>query len=402
MKHKILKVAFILNIIGFISAVIINIVGLNFGFFENNKIAFFALLALLILTILLPALVFGVEYLCGVESAGDYMIISSIVSFVVSLVFSARLNRSNFTLFLLYLGLYAVFAIIKHRRKITKKHVARVLLAALAVGAIHIALKIENIIRDVKITKYDEQGNKISFQSAGLKTLYEYQNGKLVKEIQTWVYDFPVTVFEYDENGNKILEKKVSKDGKREKAGAIFKYNEKNQLVMTWNDWSKVYKYYFYDEKGREIKRVNDRKETLFEYDENGNFVKETNPDGKVFYSEYDENGKLIRKTDYGDKVWHFEYNENGMLAKRFCDTEIYEVEYFEDEVEKNRYFVRKVLGDDGDFQTDFERGFDRDGNVILEKDSHHFYRRFYPTFCTHWKNGNVKTKRVYEIRIGW
>ena len=47
------------------------------------------------------------------------------------------------------------------------------------------------------------------------------------------------------------------------------------------------------------------------------------------------------------------------------------------------------------------ERGFDRDGNVILEKDSHYFLRRFYPTFCTHWKNGSIKTKRVYEIRIG-
>lgn len=401
MKHKILKVAFILNIIGFISALIINIVGLNLGFFENNKIAFFALLALLILTILLPALVFGVAYLCSVASAGDYMIISSIASFVVSLVFSARQNRSNFTLLLFYLGLYAVFAIIKHRKQISKKHVARVLLALLAVGVLFVALKIENIIRDVKITKYDEQGNKISFQSEDFKTLYEYQNGKLVKEIQTWVYDFPVTVFEYDENGNKILEKKVSKDGKSEKAGAIFKYNEKNQLVMTWNDWSKVYKYYFYDEKGREIKRVNDRKETLFEYDENGNLIKETNPDGKVFYSEYDENGKLIQKTDYEGKVWHFEYNENGTLAKRFCDTEIYEVEYFEDEVEKKRHSIRKILVD-GEFQTDFERGFDRDGNVILDKDSHHFYRRFYPTFCTHWKNGSIKTKRVYEIKIGW
>ena len=353
MKHKILKVAFILNIIGFISALIINIVGLNVGFFENNKIAFFALLALLILTLLLPALVFGVAYLHGVASAGDYMIISSIESFVVSLVFSVRTNLSNFTLFLLYLGLYAVFAVIKHRKQISKKHVARVLLALLAVGVLFVALKIENIIRDVKITKYDELGNKISFQNAGLKTLYEYQNGKLVKEIQTWVYDFPVTVFEYDENGNKILEKKVSKDGKSEKTGAIFKYNEKNQLVMTWNDWSKVYKYYFYDEKGREIKRVNDRKETLFEYDENGNLIKETNPDGKVFYSEYDENGKLIQKTDYEGKVWHFEYNENGTLAKRFCDTEIYEVEYFEDEVEKKRHSIRKILVD-GEFQTDF------------------------------------------------
>ena len=209
MTHKILKIAFILNIIGFISALIINIVGLNVGFFENNKIAFFALLALLILTLLIPALVFGVAYLRGVVSAGDYMIISSIASFVVSLVFSARQNRSNFTLLLSYLGLYAVFAIIKHRKQISKKHVARVLLAALAVGAIHIALKIENIIRDVKITKYDEQGNLISSQSSGLKTLYEYQNGRLFKEIRTWEKDYPITVFEYDENGNKILEKKV-------------------------------------------------------------------------------------------------------------------------------------------------------------------------------------------------
>ena len=400
MKNKIAKIALALNIIALIFVVILNLTGVDIKHIGSNKFSLAAFLALAGFA-LLPPLVYGVLYLLGAAAAGDCMIISCVASLLTSIVISACKNRSNFILLFLNLFVYAFFALIKHRRKITKKHVARVLLAALAVGAIHIALKIENIIRDAKITKYDEQGNLISSQSGGLKTLYEYQNGKLVKEIQTWVYDFPLTVFEYDKNGNKILEKKVSKDGKSEKTGAIFKYNEKNQLVMSWNDWSKVYKYYFYDEKGREIKRVNDRKETLFEYDENGNLIKETNPDGKVFYSEYDENGKLIQKTDYEGKVWHFEYNENGTLAKRFCDTEIYEVEYFEDEVEKKRHSIRKILVD-GEFQTDFERGFDRDGNVILDKDSHHFYRRFYPTFCTHWKDGSIKTKRVYEIKIGW
>lgn len=401
MKHKICKIAFALNIIGFISAVIINIADFDLGVFENNSIALVALLAFLFLTLLLPPFLFGVSYLLGLAKAEDYMIISSVASLLVSLVFSAGKNRSNFFFLFLYLGSYAFFAIIKHRKRITKKHVVRVLLALLAVGVIQVALKIENIIRDVKISEYDEQGNLICSQSGGLKTLYEYQNGRLVKENRTWELDYPVTIFEYDENGNKIIEKEVSKNGESEKTGSFWKYNEKNQLTQFWDDWSKRSTYYFYDEKGQKIKEVRDTKETLFEYDQNGNLIKQTNPDGKVLYSEYDENGKLIRETDYRDKIWHFEYNENGTLSKRFCDTEIYEVEYFEDEVEKERHSIRKILVD-GEFQTDFEFAFDRDGNRILKKYSRHFYRYFYPTFCTHWKNGGVKTKRVYEIEIGW
>ena len=401
MKNKIAKTAFILNIIGLIFVVIINLTGFDISHIENNKIAFAAFLALAGFA-LLPPLVYGVLYLLGVAASADYMFISSVANLLTCIVISIAKSRSNFILLFFYLGVYAVFALIKHRAKITKKHVARVLLALLAVGAVHVALKIENIIRDVKITKYDVQGNLISSQSSGLKTLYEYQNGRLFKEIRTWEKDYPITVFEYDENGNKIFEKRVSENGESEKTGAMFKYNEKNQLVMSWNDWSKTYKYYFYDEKGREIKRVNDTKETLFEYDENGNLIKETNPDGMIFRSEYDENGKLIRKTDYDGKVWHFEYNENGTLSKRFCDTEIYEVEYFEDEPEKKRREIRKVLGDDGVLQTDFEFAFDRDGNRIKFKDCNGTERYFYPTFCTKRKDGSVKTKRVYKVRIGW
>lgn len=399
MKNKIAKIALALNILGLIFVVILNLTGVDIKHIGSNKIALAAFLALAGFT-LLPPLVYGVLYLLGAAAAGDCMIISCVASLLTSIVISACKNRSNFILLFLNLFVYAVFAIIKHRKQITKKHVARVLLAALAVGAIHIALKIENIIRDAKITKYDEQGNLISSQSGGLKTLYEYQNGKLVKEIQTWVYDFPVTVFEYDENGNKILEKKVSKDGKSEKTGAIFKYNEKNQLVMTWNDWSNVYNYYFYDEKGQKIKEVCDGKETLFEYDDNGKLIKQTNPDGNICYFEYDEDGKLIKRTEYG-KVWHYEYNENGTLAKRFCDTEIYEAEYFEDEPEKKRRSILKKMVD-GELKADFELKFDREDNIILSKDERRVTRYFYPTLCTHWKDGSVKTKRVYEIKIGW
>lgn len=399
MKNKIAKIALALNIIALFFVVILNLTDFDINHIESNKIALAAFLALAGFA-LFPPLVYGVLYLLGAAAAGDCMIISCVASLLTSIVISACKNRSNFILLFLNFFVYAVFAIIKHRRKITKKHVARVLLAALAVGAIHIALKIENIIRDVKITKYDEQCNKISFQIAGLKTLYEYQNGKLVKEIQTWVYDFPVTVFEYDENGNKILEKKVSKDGKSEKTGAIFKYNEKNQLVMTWNDWSEVYNYYFYDEKGQKIKEVCDGKETLFEYDDNGKLIKQTEPDGNIYYFEYDEDGKLIKRTEYG-KVWHYEYNENGTLAKRFCDTEFYEVEYFEDEPEKKRRSILKKMVD-GELKADFELKFDREDNIILCKDERRVTRYFYPTLCTHWKDGSIKTKRVYEIRIGW
>ena len=171
MKNKIAKIAFALNIIALFFVVILNLTDVDIKHIGSNKIALAAFLALAGFA-LLPPLVYGVLYLLGAAAAGDCMIISCVASLLTSIVISACKNRSNFILLFLNLFVYAFFALIKHRRKITKNHVARVLLAALAVGAIHIALKIENIIRDAKITKYDEQGNLISSQSGGLKTLY--------------------------------------------------------------------------------------------------------------------------------------------------------------------------------------------------------------------------------------
>ena len=192
MKNKIAKITFVLNIIGFVMLLSIGFLQVKYGLFEN-KIAVSIAVVALILTVIAPPFVLGVAYLLDLSAAGDFMLMSCIACFFAGLLCS---GGKHLELFMLYLGVCAVFVLIKHRAKITKKHVIRVLLALLAVGAVNVALKIENIIRDVKITKYDEQGNKISFQNAGLKTLYEYQNGRLFKEIRTWVKDCPITVFE--------------------------------------------------------------------------------------------------------------------------------------------------------------------------------------------------------------
>ena len=77
-----------------------------------------------------------------------------------------------------------------------------------------------------------------------------------------------------------------------------------------------------YDEKGNKISQTdpNGRKYT-FEYDEKGNKISETYPNGRKYTFEYDEKGNMISETcPYGRK-YTYEYDEKGnMISKTDLD----------------------------------------------------------------------------------
>ena len=68
-----------------------------------------------------------------------------------------------------------------------------------------------------------------------------------------------------------------------------------------------------------------------YEYDENGNMIYETRPNGCVIKYVYDENGNKISQTNpYGD-VYKWEYDENGnMISQTLPDGDVYKCEYDE------------------------------------------------------------------------
>ena len=70
-----------------------------------------------------------------------------------------------------------------------------------------------------------------------------------------------------------------------------------------------------YDEKGNKISQTdpNGRKYT-FEYDEKGNKISETYPNGRKYTFEYDEKGNMISKTDLDGWKITLEYDEKGNM----------------------------------------------------------------------------------------
>ncbi|MBQ2547363.1 MAG: hypothetical protein II558_00535, partial [Treponema sp.] len=93
-----------------------------------------------------------------------------------------------------------------------------------------------------------------------------------------------------------------------------------------------------------------------------------------------------------------YEYYENGSLKKRWTDEFSVEYEYFKDQPEKIRRIKNNVFAGEYAFLGKWEETFDKNGNLILEKHGKRCSRYFY--FFTHWKNGNVKTKRVFTVHF--
>jgi len=320
MKNKIARIAIILNLTVMAVLLLLCFVGKAVGF-ESEVFTYIAFV-LILLGIVIPPVVIAILYLLGSEAANDYVFLSVAAAFVFNLIIAIPNNFSGWHIFavpIAYALFYAPFVIIRNRKKITAKMVRWALICVSVIALVFLANKVENVIRDSSVYKYDEQGKLLGS---------EYDS-----------YDSSVKVH-----------KKKFKDG------------------------------------------------TSKEYDDKGNIVSETDLDEKCTKYEYDEKGKLIKETDPDGKVKMYEYYENGMIKKTWSDEVIREYEYFKDQPEKIRRIKNNVFAGEYAFLGKWEETFDKNGNLILEKDGKRCSRYFY--FFTHWKNGNVKTKRVFTVHF--
>ncbi len=320
MKNRIAKIAITVNIAGLALLLVIAFVGKAVGF-ESEVFTYIAF-ALILLGIVIPPVVIAILYLLGSEAANDYVFLSVAAAFVFNLIIAIPNNFSGWHIFavpIAYALFYAPFVIIRNRKKITAKMVRWALICVSVIALVFLANKVENVIRDSSVYKYDEQGNLL---------------------------------------GNK--------------------YDR-------YNSSGKIYKKEFKDG-------------TKKEYDDKGNIISETDTDGKCTKYEYDEKGKLVKETDSDGKVKMYEYYENGMIKKTWSDEFTREYEYFKDQPEKIRRIKDNVFAGEYAFLGKWEETFDKNGNLILQKHGKRCTRYFY--FFTHWKNGNVKTKRVFTVHF--
>ena len=320
MKNRIAKIAITVNIAGLALLLVSAFVGKAVGF-ESEVFTYIAF-ALILLGIVIPPVVIAILYLLGSEAANDYVFLSVAAAFVFNLIIAIPNNFSGWHIFavpIVYAVFYAPFVIIRNRKKITAKMVRWTLICVSVIALVFLANKVENIIRDSSVYKYDEQGKLLGS--------------------------------EYDR----------------------------------YNSSGKIYKKEFKDG-------------TSKKYDDKGNIVSETDTDGKCTKYEYDEKGKLVKETDSDGKVKMYEYYENGMIKKTWSDEFTREYEYFKDQPEKIRRIKNNVFAGEYAFLGKWEEKFDRKGNLVYEKNDWSYTRYFY--FCTHWKNGNIKTKRVFKVRF--
>ncbi len=392
MKNKIAKIAVVVNIAGLVALSVICIIGKVVGL--ESKVAEYVLISLFAACVFLPPPVIAVSYMLGAEAAGYYMIVSAVASLVFNLILAVANSFTGWNIIsfpVAYTVFYLLFVIFKNRKKIKPKtwiNIACAVFAGLLVFAAETATK---IIKDSDVYKYDEQGNLISDGDAS----YEYADGKLVKRKSAKV----TTFYEYDKNGNKILAKDVSNALESEESRSTWKYDEKNQLIEEYHSWQKGAAYYSYNDDGQKVKKIEaDGKEITYAYDESGKLIAETDSDGKTATCEYNEAGKLVKKVNLDGIIKTYEYNENGTLRKEtYCDeryTHTWEYYYFEDEPDKKQWVI--LTSTDG---LGYEESYDRNGEEIMYKTKGRttYYIRHY----THWKNGNIKTERIYKIRLG-
>uniref|UniRef100_UPI00168BD121 hypothetical protein n=1 Tax=Treponema zioleckii TaxID=331680 RepID=UPI00168BD121 len=114
-----------------------------------------------------------------------------------------------------------------------------------------------------------------------------------------------------------------------------------------------------------------------YEYDQNGNKVYEESSDGGISRSEFDDKGRIVKETytnaSYdGIRVCYWEYYDDGAIK-------------WINSSDKHKGWIIK-----GKYDELLEYGFD---DLVTK-----YVKR---TSCTHWKNGQLKTKKIYTLWQG-
>ena len=245
--------------------------------------------------------------------------------------------------------------------------------------------KILPILENAKVIKYDINGNEIYIKEYSANTIYQKFNDK-----------------------NKLIELTNIDENKKEIQHVYYEYADDHLIKEIHNDsFPEKENYeiiYEYNDQGLKIKESDSRKGiTEYKYDEKSNLIYEILPDNKIINYEYDENGKLIKKEESDGSIEEYEYDEKGRNIKTtivnnhaILKNRTVRWEYFDDDPK----ISRKVY-DEGEIASTYMI-FDKNNEFIetcwYNSDGGHITKYKKIVLYTHWKNGNVKSRRVYTL----
>ena len=269
-----------------------------------------------------------------------------------------------------------------------KKRILKILSCIIIVVSILGIKKVISILDDAKIQKYDANGNEIYYKaSKNSSEIFRKYNEKnqlietknvLPSNVINKEKKSEYTYYEYE---NDLLVKTIYKS-------ASSSEEENYEIIYEYND------------KGLKIKESHSRKGvTFFEYDDTANLIKKIMPDKTIIY-EYDKNGKCIKEESSDGNITEYEYDENGRPLRTKTTDDVFfgnitlRWEYFDDDSEIS---VKYYHGDLNYIVMDknneyIEYGWKLpDGSISTTK-----YKKI--TLYTRWKNGQIKSKRVYTL----
>jgi RHS repeat-associated protein len=226
---------------------------------------------------------------------------------------------------------------------------------------------------------FDADGNKESLLDPNdNKTQFDFDlSGRLVQE--TGASGDKV---KYTYNANDLLESVVNgREQERQfeydaigrltrwtdSDGSVSYIYDKNGNVLTVTDASGTISRE-YDKRGRVTKYTDTRSNTLkYAYDEIGNLVTLTYPDGKKVHYEYDAASQLVKVTDWANRITEYAYDKNGRLISTLRPnngTQMTRVYNDAGQLKQQKDIV--VATEEVISQFDFS--YDAAGNIIKEK----------------------------------
>ena len=248
--------------------------------------------------------------------------------------------------------------------------------------------EIKEIFDDAIITKYDINGNEIySYSGKGSnKNYWKYNEKNQIIEYKSVVdiKPFERVDYIYYEYENDLLVKRISKSDKSptdEDCVVLFEYNDKGV-------------------KTKEIDSLNGM--TVFEYDDNSYLIKKIDPNNVITNYSYDENGNCTCEESSDGSIRKMEYDDEERIIKRtyindpFYGNRTVRWEYFDDDPN-----ISVKSYNNGEFASNYmvydkndeyiETGWKLDDGIAITK-----YKKI--TLYTRWKNGQIKSKRVYTL----
>ena len=174
----------------------------------------------------------------------------------------------------------------------------------------------KNIYDDVAGTKTEELNEVKADGNQTLKSKIVYTFNKADQLIsQKDLMIGAETLYEYDDNGNKVKEKKLMEVGSSLYSTTSYEYDELNRLTKEIGpdgNWTA----YKYDSFGNVVKEGTPDGTTVNLYDKAGNEIAVASPDGSVSKTIYDKGGNEVTGGDGSNNVSATNYDNNANISK--------------------------------------------------------------------------------------